>query len=317
MIKLNKIYQGDVVEVLKTWPDEFIDCVVTSPPYWGLRDYGMDGQVGLEKDPKEFVERLVIVFREVRRVLKHNGTLWLNLGDSYCASKTGSGSDHTIGIGGGRRTQMENSKRPDKFGDGLKPKDLCLIPARVALALQADGWYLRSDIIWHKPNPMPESVNDRPTKSHEYIFLLTKSPEYFYDAEAIKEKSICFDTDARAGTGNIRYNNGKRTGEEGKGQGAFVTINETRNKRTVWTVPTAGYAKAHFATFPPDLIKPCILAGCPRGGAVYDPFMGSGTTAAVARDLGRNYLGTELNPEYIKLAEQRLEQMTFVEYLDQ
>jgi DNA modification methylase len=266
-----KILQGDVLDKLAELPDKSVHCCVTSPPYWGLRDYGVDGQIGLEKTPEEYIAKMVRVFREVKRVLRDDGTCWLNLGDSYAASG-GAHKEHHANPG------ISNSfKRTGvpHFGDlgqpgnylapeGLKPKDLCGIPWRVALALQADGWYLRSDIIWCKRNPMPESVTDRPTKSHEYIFLLTKSQRYFYDADAVKEQSICADDD-RAGLGNIRYG-GKRNGDPGTGQDSFVTINHTRNLRSVWDITTKGYRGAHFATFPPELPERCIKAGTSEKG---------------------------------------------------
>ena len=305
------ILKGDCRELLRTLPAGSAHTCVTSPPYWGLRDYGHKGQLGLETTPEEYVQNMVEVFREVKRVLRDDGTLWLNLGDSYISAGTGGLSTKPSKMTGGRATQEEGSKRPSKLGiPGLKTKDLVGIPWRVAFALQADGWYLRSDIIWHKPNPMPESVTDRPTKAHEYIFLLTKQPAYYYDHEAIKEDSIHYATDPRADKGNIRYPEGKRGQQEaaggGGGQEAFVTSNATRNKRSVWTVTTKPFSGAHFATFPPDLIEPCIKAGCPTGGTVLDPFGGSGTTGLVSDRLGRHAILCELNPEYIGIAERRL-----------
>ena len=276
-MQVNTIIQGDAREVLKTLPDNSINCCVTSPPYWGLRDYGVEGQFGLEKTPEEYVSKMVEVFREVKRVLRGDGTLWLNLGDSYCGTgNKGKYKDPKYLNGrNGQRVALNNKIK------GLKPKDLVGIPWRVAFALQADGWWLRQDIIWHKPNPIPESVTDRCTKAHEYIFLLTKKRKYFYDREAIREAP-------KPG----------RVYKEVKGA----------NKRSVWTIPAKPFKGAHFAVFPPDLIRPCILAGCPVGGVVLDPFMGSGTTALVAFEHERNYLGIELNPEYIKLANRRLRQ---------
>ena len=268
-----QLMQGDCLQVLATLPAESVQTCITSPPYWGLRDYGAEGQLGLEATPEAYVASMVAVFQEVRRVLRDDGTLWLNLGDSYATNgKSYPQRDTSGGFSGrdkGTRGEQGYSNASgamfEKFiPKGLKPKDLVGIPWRVAFALQADGWYLRSDIIWHKPNPMPESVTDRPTKAHEYLFLLTKSERYYYDAEAIKEPAAYFGKDARSGKGNIRYE-GKRTKGEAcaNGQQSFVTINEARNKRTVWTVPTSPYSGAHFATFPPNLITPCILAGCP------------------------------------------------------
>ncbi len=305
----SKILQGSCLEKIKEIEDGSVQTCVTSPPYWGLRDYGVKGQLGLEKTPTEYVENMVRIFRDIRRVLKNDGTLWLNLGDSYAAGGMGCGGKHEPLKG---TSSMGPSKKPPP---GLKPKDLVGIPWRVAFALQADGWYLRSDIIWHKPNPMPESVTDRPTKSHEYIFLMSKSQKYYYDHEAILEpvKDVSlrraeygWDCD-RPSTKNASM------GGEGihtKKMGQRFVNPEGRNKRSVWTVSTKPYSGAHFAVFPEDLIAPCILAGSPKGGIILDPFTGSGTTLALAKKLGRKYLGIELNPEYIKLAEERIESVT-------
>ena len=305
---INKIICGDTLTVLKTLPDECIDCVVTSPPYWGLRDYGVSGQLGLEKNPEEYVTKMVEVFREVKRVLKKEGTLWLNLGDSYNGGGRGG-----IGCENASIKQFTNTgtlTMPKvNLVENLKPKDLVGIPWRVAFSLQAGGWYLRQDIIWAKPNPMPESVTDRCTKSHEYIFLLTKSQKYYFDNEAIQENSI-HKEDPRAGYGRIHYR-GKREGYEGTGQENFVIIKEKRNKRSVWTVTTKPFKDAHFATFPEDLIKPCILAGCPKDGIALDPFSGAGTTALVSKKLGRNYCGIELNPRYVEMSEVRIGSILF------
>lgn len=310
------IYLGDSLQVLKTLPDSSVQTCITSPPYFGLRDYGVDGQIGLEETPEAFVQKLVEVFREVRRVLRDDGTLWLNLGDSYVADsyvrERGSeafqdGSD-TRKSGYLAADRAVSGKQRKNVGwaaaSGLKRKDLIGIPWRVALALQADGWYLRQDIIWAKPNPMPESVTDRCTKAHEYIFLLSKSPTYYYDHEAVKEPSV---EPHRAGkTDRVDYRpNGIIPGQI-TGVDKRVVRSLTRNRRSVWTVTTKPYKGAHFATFPPDLIEPCVLAGAPAGGVVLDPFFGSGTTGAVAIQHGRQYVGIELNPEYITLAEQRL-----------
>lgn len=299
-MKPDTIYCGDALTVLRTWPDESIDCCVTSPPYWGLRNYGVEGQVGLEPTPEEYVEKLVTIFREVKRVLKKEGTLWLNLGDTYCGTGN-KGECKDPKNPNGRNGQAVAVNRKVK---GLKPKDLVGIPWRVAFALQAQGWYLRSDIIWYKPNAMPESVKDRPTKAHEYIFLLAKSERYYYDADAIKEKARkphwTFTKAARLQRNQA--SGGAVTG----GCGDKVSQGPYRNKRTVWEVATKPFKEAHFATFPPDLIKPCILAGCPVDGIVLDPFMGSGTTALVARSLQRHYAGIELNPEYVEMAKKRL-----------
>lgn len=308
MMVINKVYLGDSLENIKTFPDECIDCVVTSPPYYGLRDYGVDGQIGLEDSPESYIERLVTLFREIRRVLKKDGTLWVNLGDSY----NGSGGNHKEG--GKNDTGFQGViglkyKGRGNSVDGLKPKDLIGIPWMFAFAMRADGWYLRQDIIWAKPNPMPESVTDRCTKSHEYIFLLSKSEKYYFNNEAIQEEAA---TQEDPRIGKRREYDGIRKGEEGTGNRAFVSLNTredglvVRNKRDIWTVNVKPNKEAHFATYPEELIVPCILAGCPEKGTVLDPFMGSGTTGIVARKLGRNFIGCELNPEYQKMAERRI-----------
>ncbi|HTN02199.1 MAG TPA: site-specific DNA-methyltransferase [Planctomycetaceae bacterium] len=261
------IFQGDSLHVLYHLPARSVRSVVTSPPYWGLRDYGIDGQIGLEETLPQFINRLIAVFSEIKRVLTDDGTLWLNIGDGY-----------TSGNRGYRAADKKNparamSVRPDT-PDGLKPKDLMGIPWRLAFALQQDGWYLRSDIVWNKPNAMPESVKDRPTRSHEYVFMFSKSENYFYDYQALREPT-----------------------PDGK----------LRNKRSVWNVNTQPTQGAHFATFPPALIEPCILASSEPGDFVLDPFLGSGTTALVAHRLNRQYVGIELHPEYIQLALSRLD----------
>lgn len=296
-----KILQGNCLDKLKDLPEQSVNTCITSPPYWGLRDYGEGEQLGLEETPEEFVDNLVKVFREVKRVLRDDGTVWLNLGDSYSS--------------GGRTTTTNQTLRGDKdYGvtrpkpsKGIKPKDLIGIPWRVAFALQADGWYLRQDIIWRKPNPMPESVKDRCTKAHEYIFLLSKSPKYYFDNEAIKEDAVRSGTipKGKKYSGELADKNiGNRHTRE--------TLNEKpvadkRNKRSVWTVTTKPFKGAHFATFPPDLIEPCVLAGCPKGGTVLDPFGGSGTTGIVANNHNRNAILIELNEDYINLANKRIE----------
>lgn len=296
------LIQGDSLNVLPTMPDKSVHCCVTSPPYYGLRDYGAVGQIGLEQTPDEYVAKIVSVFRAVRRVLRDDGTVWLNLGDSYSGSGRGNNPNGKQGSNKGTSFDPENS---GYVPVGLKPKDLIGIPWRVAFALQADGWYLRSDIIWHKPNPMPESVKDRPTKSHEYIFLLAKSQRYYYDGEAVKEESAYPDDDRKARQDSRNKSmptiemNGMRPGS---------ATYPTRNKRDVWTVTTKPYKGAHFATFPPDLIEPCIKAGCPEGGTVLDPFSGAGTTVLVSSRLGRNCIGIELNPDYIQMSKRRIEQ---------
>lgn len=357
-----EIIQSDCIEGMNTLPAQSVHCVVTSPPYYGLRDYGtaswkggsdecghveiqdtstsstlanskngiapkntllmtkrqykskcakcgamrIDKQIGIEETPEAYVSKLVDVFRAVHRILRDDGTVWLNLGDSYAGS---GGSGNQFG-------QIEKGLNPYKqtgkpINIGLKPKDLIGIPWRVAFALQADGWYLRQDIIWHKPNPMPESVTDRCTKSHEYIFLLSKNEHYYYDNEAIKEQS------------NYSWNsavgfspNGQRANTDYEGLAKQNQFNGTkthtdeertgRNKRSVWTVATKPYTEAHFATYPVKLIEPCILAGCPESGTVFDPFSGSGTTGLVAMSNNRNYIGTELNPEYVEISHKRL-----------
>lgn len=338
---MNEILQGDSLTILRTLPDESVNCCVTSPPYWGLRDYGtatwvggdaecdhvetlnkhagqradrnqegykkqykntcakcgairQDRQLGLEKTPEEYVANMVEVFREVRRVLTKDGTLWLNLGDSYYPHNGSRGNVHD---GGDTLKRRDNKYQPaPRFNDcGLKGKDLVGIPWRVAFALQADGWWLRQDLIWHKPNPMPESVTDRCTKAHEYVFLMSKSARYYYDADAIKEPAV------RAGD----INNATEQHCE-YAMHRCITVAEKRNKRSVWTVTTKPFKEAHFATFPRDLIRPMIQAGCPEGGVVLDPFMGAGTTALVAEKHNRQWIGIELNPEYIKIANERL-----------
>lgn len=294
------ILPGDCLESMRTLPEKSVHCCITSPPYYGLRDYGHDGQIGLEETPEQYVAKIVDVFREVRRVLRDDGTVWLNLGDSYSA--TGSQGNGKSMLEGGKSTQIEAGKRPNKTGfAGLKPKDLIGIPWRVAFALQADGWYLRQDIIWHKPNPMPESVTDRCTKAHEYIFLLTKSARYWYDNEAIKEAAKQ-DWGTRDRTNGKYHNDGTGLSPHSGLEKSYESV----NRRSVWTVATQPYKEAHFATFPPNLIRPCVLAGCPAGGIVIDPFGGSGTTAQVAIEEGRNAIICELNPAYIQLIERRL-----------
>lgn len=298
---MHRIIQGDCRDTLKQLTDCSVQCCVTSPPYWGLRDYGMDGQIGLEEKPEDYIETLVDVFREVRRILSDDGTLWLNLGDTY-NSNTHSGRDSNRWP-----MQQRNDHTPDRkpLCQVLKPKDLCGIPWRVAFALQADGWYLRQDIIWHKPNPMPESVTDRCTKAHEYIFLLSKSPKYYYNHEAIKEPATC--------AGQMRGGSTQRY-EQNKA-GMDCKKYATRNKRSVWSTKPVSFKGAHFAVFPPELITPCILAGCPEGGTVLDPFSGSGTTAEVAIKAGCKAISCEINPEYIDMENQRLaftEQTSFL-----
>jgi DNA modification methylase len=313
---------GDCRQLMREMPDESVQCCVTSPPYFGLRDYGHPGQIGQEETPESFVSAMVDVFREVRRVLKADGTCWLNLGDSYnAAGRTGHGTRISCKQGTNRAGATKADNCRPSVAD-LKPKDLIGIPWRVAFALQADGWYLRQDIIWAKPNPMPESVTDRCTKSHEYIFLLSKSEQYFYDHEAIKEPAECGrlrgsgpmvkpgtgrNDSAMAGDYRVRPSkkkgdfNGKTEAMADSGQNAFRAVTDTRNKRSVWNVQTFSYPEAHFATYPPDLIKPCIMAGTKPGDVVLDPFGGSGTTGQVALELGRRAILCELNPEYAEI----------------
>lgn len=301
----NIIINSDVMDGLKELPDNFIDCCVTSPPYFNQRDYGVVGQIGLEKTPEEYITKLVEVFGEVKRVLKKEGTLWLNLGDSYngsgkASSGGGRGEFSQIQAGNNGSLSMTNSTRLKN----LKPKDLIGIPWMAAFALRTDGWYLRQDIIWHKPSTMPESVKDRCTKAHEYIFLLSKNNKYYYDNKAIEEEAVA---NRWGGAKPINVNNSKDI----KNQFSGLTrernmMPEIRNKRSVWTINTIPYKGAHFATFPPALIEPMILAGCPEGGTVLDPFFGSGTTGMVAIKNRRNYIGIELNSEYIKLANDRI-----------
>lgn len=305
---------GDVLEQLKTLPDESVNCVVTSPPYWGLRDYGQDGQLGLEPTPDEYVANMVNVFREMRRVLTNNGTFWLNIGDSYKPAGKGSTkagfNERYFGkkFESDKQSAVENHLDRSKFKADVKEKELVGIPWRLALALSADGWYLRQDIIWAKPNVMPESVRDRCTKSHEYVFLLTKSPKYFYDHVAIKEPVSSVSL-KRAQSG---WKSNRPSAKAGPGgvdveqMGTRFVNPEGRNKRDVWFIPTASFKGAHFAVMPERLVEPCILAGCPEGGVVLDPFFGSGTVGVVANKHNRKYIGIELNPEYVEVAKKRL-----------
>lgn len=289
--------------------DVCVQCVVTSPPYFGLRDYGAAGQIGLEPTPDAYVQQLVTVFREVRRVLADDGVLWLNLGDSYAGANAAGGwregSARADGEVRGDGATSRRNRNGNGAVDGVKPKDLIGIPWRVAFALQADGWYLRSDVIWHKPNPMPESVTDRPTKSHEYLFLLTKSERYFYDAEAIAELAECAGGKAGyAGYSERAASMGREpSGNEKPGVVAFNK--DTRNRRSVWTIATTPYSGAHFATMPEKLVEPCIMAGSRLGDYVFDPFIGSGTVGAVAKRLKRRWVGQDLNSAYLSLAKER------------
>jgi DNA modification methylase len=282
--------------------NESVQCVVTSPPYFGLRDYKVDGQIGFST-LDEYIADMVQVFREIRRVLRSDGVVWLNLGDSYQSNKSPQ-ITQTKDIGT-RRTSVDT--RP-QLVDGLKPKDLIGVPWRVAFALQSDGWWLRQDIIWHKPNPMPESVTDRCTKAHEYIFLLSKSPRYYYDADAIaepaKEAGETRITTKKGFAGQAIGNNKKPSGNAVIG--SIVKIKSHRNKRSVWTVATRPYKEAHFATFPEKLVEPMILAGSKPGDTVLDPFAGTGTAGVVSMRHHRHFVGIELNSDYIELAKKRL-----------
>ena len=316
-IELNTTLIGDCRETLKQLPDGCINTCITSPPFYALRDYQEENQIGLEKTPDEYVEELVKVFREVKRVLREDGTLWLNLGDTYSSHKDCKSISQTLSIGTGSEQahvidKGRSASRDSKMlkEQGLKNKELIGIPWKVAFALREDGWYLRQDIIWSKKNSMPESVKDRCTKSHEYIFLMTKNPTYYYDHEAIKEDAV------RAGSipKGKKYSSELADNKIG-GKHTRETLNEKpvaakKNKRSVWTVATRPFKDAHFAVFPPDLIEPMVLAGCPEKGIVLDPFMGSGTTGMVAQSLGRSWIGCELNPEYVEMQRKRTSQQS-------
>ncbi|UBM23350.1 site-specific DNA-methyltransferase [Pseudomonas sp. p1(2021b)] len=363
MTQQHRILVGDCIEMMRTLPDQSVHTCITSPPYFGLRDYGVDGQIGLEASPREFLDSLVAVFREVRRVLRDDGTIWVNMGDSYASGGRGGGGSYMAERGDGAWQGKGEATGWRSAPPGWKHKDLMGMPWRLAFALQDDGWYLRQDIVWAKPNPMPESVRDRCTKAHEYLFLLSKSPKYFFDQDAIREPAnltgkgsastfrggayvdgSTFDNSnggTRTVSGNVvprnngvgwghgydadpkprtvgskrnsfaretKYSSGEhgQTGQHRPGR-EHINYDTTRNKRSVWTVATNGFKGAHFATFPPDLIRPCVLAGSPRGGMVLDPFGGAGTTALVAMQEGRQSVICELNPEYAALARQRLD----------
>ena len=306
------IINRDALFALKELPDESVHCAVTSPPYYALRDYGLDAQIGREDTPEEYIQRLTAVFHELKRVLRFDGTFWLNIADTYCGTGSkGSCTDPKNPKGRNGQRIARNNHVP-----GCKQKDLIGIPWLLAFALRSDGWYLRSDIIWQKENPMPESCKDRPSRCYEHIFLLTKSKQYYYDAAAIAEP-IAPTTAARYKRGNgarRKYSEGipgqgkaqglNRTRSGGYYDDAFMPT--TRNKRDVWLINTVPYKGAHFAAFPPKLAETCILAGCPRGGVVLDPFFGSGTTGKAAKDLDRHYIGIELNSEYCALARARI-----------
>lgn len=309
---INTIINSDCISAIKTIPDCYVNCVVTSPPYYGLRDYGHVDQIGIEDQPEEYIEKLVCVFKEIRRILKDDGTLWINIGDSYASSSGGKveqtlrGDKDYVNRGQKGVQGIGASVKPPK---GLKAKDLIGIPWMLAFALRKDGWYLRQDIIWNKPNPMPESVKDRCTKNHEYIFLLSKQQNYYYDYEAIKEElADPYRTNFQCGARTFGINDDRNDNDLSE-RSKLVEYNN-KNKRSVWTVNTKPYMEAHFATYPEELIMPCILAGCPVGGIVFDPFMGSGTTAVVAAKNKRNYIGSELSEKYIQIAEKRIREET-------
>jgi DNA modification methylase len=304
-MNVSSILTGDCLEVLRGLPDGMVQTCVTSPPYYGLRDYGCAGQIGLEATPDVYVARLVDVFREVRRVLRDDGTLWLNLGDSYARAGGEGGCGPNAQVGNTNSGAQRRNLVPPP---GYKPKDLLGIPWMVAFALRADGWWLRQDIIWHKPNPMPESVTDRCTKAHEYVFLLTKSARYFYDAAAIAEDAIHAGQEVTLGEKSLSRGQASGAGVKASGNGlaASVTVGATRNARSVWPIATQPYSGAHFATMPPALAERCIKAGSKPGDMVLDPFGGAGTTGLVADRLGRSATLIELNPEYARLARERI-----------
>ena len=300
-----KILEGNAIDRLKDLNDESVNCCVTSPPYWNLRDYGNENQIGLEETPDEFIEKLVKVFSEVKRVLKNDGTLWVNISDTYCSTSPNTMGDKLNIKGVSEQRSLASRKYRPPTPTGMKPKDLVGIPWMLAFALRRNGWYLRQDIIWHKPNPMPESVKDRCTKAHEYIFLLAKSEKYYYDNSSIAEP-VSYYSRFNGSQGGKSGANGDRND---KGRVSIPNkSNGYKNRRSVWSVATHPYRNAHFATFPEKLIEPCILAGCPDNGIVLDPFSGSGTTGAVAIKNNKNYIGIELNPEYIELSHKRIQE---------
>lgn len=309
---MNKVINADCRDAMRSLIAEGVrvQCVVTSPPYWGLRDYGCDGQLGLERTYPEFIANMVEVFDLVRQLLADDGTLWLNMGDSYSGSSASGGKASSTLVGTPNALRDGCGTRTKTLSNGLKPKDLVGIPWRLAFALQDAGWWLRQDIIWSKPNPMPESVRDRCTKAHEYVFLLSKSERYYYDADAIAEPFADERQGNPGGGGHYAREAFAYAGPNAqsglqKGEWNADGSKSGRNRRSVWTVATQPFKDAHFATFPPALIEPCILAGSRPGDIIFDPFMGSGTVAAVAQRLGRRWLGSELNPAYIRLIEDR------------
>jgi DNA modification methylase len=305
-----RINQGDSLEVLKQMPKQCIDTAVTSPPYWGLRDYGVEGQLGLEETPQEYVNNLCDIFDELKRVLKDNGTFWLNLGDSYFSKQNNNRNGATDSLSGDVRGGGEY-KTQKRSSDVVKEKDLVGIPWRVALEMQSRGWYLRNDIIWHKKAPMPESVTDRCTTSHEHIFLFAKSEDYYFDQDSIREPLKESSVERDKYEYGSAFNQGTEMPDENREvltpeQGHLESLSGS-NKRDVWTVNPASFPDAHFAVYPQELIKPCIKAGCPDDGIVLDPFFGAGTTGVVAKRLNRKFVGIELNEEYIDIAEERLQ----------
>ena len=305
---MNKVYFGDCRDSMRQMAKDGIkvQTCITSPPYYGLRDYGVDGQIGNEQTPKEFIDNLVEVFACVWDILENDGTLWVNLGDSYYNYRPGKGQRVVANsIASQKASEFEHSAKRGNKLDGYKEKDLMGMPWRLAFALQDFGWYLRQDIIWHKPNPMPESVKDRCTKSHEYIFLLTKNPQYYFDSESIKEESV---TSWEIGQQTRLQRKNATGGAISGGIGEKISTGETRNKRDVWSVSVKPYSGAHFAVYPEELIEPCVMAGSKVGDIVLDPFFGSGTTGAVAQKLGRQYIGCELNQGYEQLQKDRLQQ---------
>ena len=316
-LSLNTILCGDSLKILKTLPDNSVHCCVTSPPYYGLRDYGMAGQIGREPIPEQYIVRLVEIFRDVRRVLRADGTLWLNIADSYAGSGKGrnaDGSHRPDGKQGTNRGTIAGVLHKAPSSVGCKPKDLMGIPWMLAFALRQDGWYWRSDSIWMKNNPMPESVKDRPTRCYEHVFLLSKSRRYFYDWESVAEPVAASTPDRM----RHRYSDSHKYGTDIPGQrhqtlnsrrpGGYAEseIPQVRNRRDVWLINTVPYKGGHFAAFPPKLAETCILAGCPEGGLVLDPFFGSGTTGLAAKRLNRHYIGIELNPLYCEMAKERM-----------
>lgn len=310
-----EVREGDCLTLLRQMPSQSVQCCVTSPPYWGLRDYGHDGQMGLESTPEEYVAGMVEVFSEVRRVLRDDGTLWLNIGDSYAGGgRAGNNPEYM-----GKHTMFGKSGwdpgvfgKPQPVPRGLKAKDLVGIPWRLAFALQADGWYLRADIIWSKPNPMPESVRDRPTKAHEYVFFLSKSAKYYFDQDAVREESITGDTRRPYGSQGAWDLDGRSEDQKHGGEQRQDPATG-RNIRSVWNIATRPYKGAHFAVMPLALVEPCVKAGAPEGSTVLDPFSGAGTVGFVAHQLGRSFIGCELNPDYAAMSRERISALDFSE----